>query len=371
MPINSGRTRVLVVEDEQDIAGLIKHALERDGGFVIEVAGSGDTALKSVAEEVPDLVLLDLNLPDMDGYELCRRLRTTPGDRNLKIIVLSGRGDQNQLSEALPLGADDYIAKPFGVRQLRARVEHALRLKEAQEQAEALARQLVLVNRQLENSLAARINDVRQAEDALLFAMAKMAESKDGETSGHLRRLQRYCRCLAERVAEQPSWAGVVNRAFLEQLERCVPLHDIGKIGLPEHILLKPGKLTDAERALMETHTIIGDRILEAIGQEHGTSLPFLRLASAIVRHHHERYDGTGYPDRLARDAIPAAARLVAVGDVYDALRRQRSHKAALDHAAAAHILLADSPGQFDPAVLQAFQTGQREFAAIYRDIRT
>jgi putative two-component system response regulator len=201
--------------------------------------------------------------------------------------------------------------------------------------------------------------------------MAKMAESKDGETSGHLRRLQRYCRCLAERVGEQPSWAGVVNSAFLEQLERCVPLHDIGKIGLPEYILLKPGKLTEAERSLMETHTIIGDRILEAIGQEHGTSLPFLRLASAIVRNHHERYDGTGYPDRLARDAIPASARLVAVADVYDALRRQRSHKPALDHAAAARILLENSAGQFDPAVLQAFQAGQAEFERIYRDIRT
>jgi response regulator RpfG family c-di-GMP phosphodiesterase len=364
------RKRVLLVDDEPSIRRLAQITLERSG-FVCAEAGDATTALTILRKERFDLILLDLNLPDMDGYEVCRRLRTTPDDRNLKIIVVSGRGDQNQLSEALPLGADDYIAKPFGERQLRARVEHALRLKEAQEQAEALARQLVVVNAQLESSLAARTHDVRQAEDALLFAMAKMAESKDGETSGHLRRLQRYCRCLAERVAEQPGWAGLVNSAFLEQLERCVPLHDIGKIGLPEHILLKPGKLTSAERALMETHTIIGDRILEAIGLEHGTSLPFLRLASAIVRHHHERYDGTGYPDRLAGDGIPAAARLVAVADVYDALRRQRSHKAALDHAAAAHILLKESPGQFDPAVLQAFQAGQGEFAAIYRDIRT
>src|SRR5262249_6033737 len=159
--------------------------------------------------------------------------------------------------------------------------KHALGLKEAQEQAEMLTQQLALANGQLENSLAARISDVRQAEDALLFAMAKMAESRDGETSGHLRRLQRYTCCLAERVAKEPSWCSLINSAFLEQLERCVPLHDIGKIGLPEHVLLKPGKLTDAERRLMETHTILGDQILEAIGQEHGTSLPFLRMASA------------------------------------------------------------------------------------------
>src|SRR5207244_966045 len=233
--------------------------------------------------------------------------------------------------------------------------EHALRLKEAQDQAETLARQLVLTNSQLENSLAARASDLRQAEDALLFAMAKMAESKDGETSGHLRRLQRYCRCLAERVTEEPSWEGMINSTFLEQLERCVPLHDIGKIGLPESILLKPGALTEAERTLMETHTIIGDSILEALGQQHGASLAFLRMASAIVRHHHERYDGSGYPDSLSGEAIPAAARLVAIADVYDALRRQRSHKPALEHSEAAATLLERSPGQFDPAVLRAF----------------
>jgi putative two-component system response regulator len=163
----------------------------------------------------------------------------------------------------------------------------------------------------------------------------------------------------------------VVNSAFLEQLERCVPLHDIGKIGLPEHVLLKPGRLTEAERTLMETHTIIGDGILEALGQEHGASLAFLRMASAIVRHHHERYDGAGYPDHLGGDSIPAAARLTAVADVYDALRRRRFHKPALDHAAATRILLERSAGQFDPAVLRAFEARQQQFERFYRDIRT
>jgi response regulator RpfG family c-di-GMP phosphodiesterase/serine/threonine protein kinase len=362
--------RVLLVDDEAPVRLLVRASLESFGLKCTEAADA-TTALASLQKERYDLVVLDLNLPDMDGYDLCQRLRKSPLQPSLKIIVVSGRGDQNQLCEALPRGADDYIAKPFGVRQLQARVEHALRLKEAQDQIEELARQLVLTNSQLKSSLEARTVDVRQAEDALLFAMAKMAESRDGETSGHLRRLQRYCRCLAERVGEAPSWEGMINSAFLEQLERCVPLHDIGKIALPEYLLLKPGKLSHAERSLMETHTIIGDSILEELGQVHGTSLVFLRMASAIVRHHHERYDGTGYPDRLAGEGIPAAARLVAVADVYDALRRQRSHKPALDHAEAARILLEASAGQFDPAVLQAFQDRQHEFERIYRDIHT
>jgi putative two-component system response regulator len=176
---------------------------------------------------------------------------------------------------------------------------------------------------------------------------------------------------LAEEVGNSPKWAGVVNSVFLERLDRCVPLHDIGKMGLPEPLLLKPGPLTDQERALMQTHTIIGDQLLEALGREHGESLGFLGMASAIVRHHHEYYDGRGYPDKLAGDAIPPAPRLVALADVYDALRRQRFHKPALSHREACSIILEKSPGQFDPAVLEAFAASAPEFERIFRDIRT
>jgi response regulator RpfG family c-di-GMP phosphodiesterase/serine/threonine protein kinase len=360
--------RVLIVDDEEPIRTLAKAVLE-PRGCVCDEAGDAAGALAAVQRQPYDLLLLDLNLPDQSGYEVCRTLRERPVQPHCKIIVVSGQGDHNALAATLPLGADDYIPKPFGVQQLEARVLHALQLKRAQEQADFIARQLALTNTQLENSLAARTFDVRRAQDALLFAMAKMAESRDGETPGHLRRLQRYARCLAEHVADKPAWAGVVNGTFLEYLERCVPLHDIGKIGLPEQVLLKPGKLTVAERALMETHTLIGDRILEELGREHGESLAFLGTASAIVRHHHERYDGSGYPDRLAGDAIPAAARLVAPADVYDALRRRRLHKPALAHAEAVRILREGSGSQFEPAVMEAFAACERQFERIYREI--
>jgi response regulator RpfG family c-di-GMP phosphodiesterase/serine/threonine protein kinase len=362
--------RVLLVDDEESIRQVARAVLE-PLGCVCDDVEDATNALAAFEQNNYDLVLLDLNLPDLDGYEICRRMRQRPVHANCKIIVVSGRGDHNELAQVLPLGADDYIPKPFGLKQLEARVQHALCLKDAQDQADFLARELVFTNRQLENSLAARTSDVRRAQDALLFAMAKMAESRDGETAGHLLRLQRYTHVLAEYAADQPAWAGVVNSTFLTQLERCVPLHDIGKIGLPDHILLKPGKLTEEERRLMETHTTIGDRMLEALGKEHGESLAFLGTASAIVRHHHERFDGSGYPDRLPGDAIPAAARLVALADVYDALRRRRFHKLALSHPEAVRILLEGSPGYFDPIVLQAFKVRQSDFERIYRDIRT
>jgi HD-GYP domain-containing protein (c-di-GMP phosphodiesterase class II) len=228
--------------------------------------------------------------------------------------------------------------------------------------------QLRQSNQELQRSLEARTADLREAHNALLFGLAKMAESRDGETPGHLRRMRDYCLVLARQAALAPPWAGLVNERFLEQLARCVPLHDIGKIGLPDDVLLKPGALNAQERALVETHPLIGDRILEALGREHGTALEFLGMARGIVRHHHERFDGRGYPDRLAGEAIPAAARLVAVADVYDALRRERLYKRAFEHASAVATIQERSEGQFDPSLLEALALCHSQFERIYRE---
>ncbi len=351
-PSAQGR-RLLIVGDETPVRQLSRAALE-PLGYVCSGAADVATALDILGKEAYDLVLLDLDLVNTHGQAVCRRLRERPHSPNLKIIVVSGGGDQN--AEAFR-GADDHVSKPFPIRQLQAKARHAMRLKAAEDRAD----HLLLANRQLEHSLEARAADVRQAQDALLFAMAKMAESRDGETPGHLRRLQLYTRCLAERVARDPRWSGRIDSQFLE--------HDIGKIGLPDEVLLKPGRLNAAERALMETHPLIGDRILEALSRQHGQSLAFLGTARAIVRHHHERYDGRGYPDFLVGQAIPVTARLVAVADVYDALRRKRLHKPAMTHADAVRVIVDESPGQFDPCLLDAFMACHGEFGRIYQDI--
>jgi len=360
--------RSLIVDDEEGMRRLLRTVLTSQGCECTE-AGDGKTALALAAENHFDLVLLDLKMPGIDGYEVCRRLRKRPTNPHLKILVVSGMGDPNQLFKTLPAGADDYIAKPFEIGQLRAKVEHAFRLKDAQERGSLIAEQLLLTNRHLQQSLKAREDDIRQAHNALLFTMARMAESRDGETPGHLRRLQAYTHVLARQAATKPPWTGLVDERFLRQLERCVVLHDIGKIGLPEDVLLKPGALNATERALVETHPLIGDRLLEALGREHGTALDFLGMARDIVRHHHERFDGRGYPDRLGGDAIPAAARLTAIADVYDALRRERLHKRAMTHTAAIRLMLLRSEGQFDPKLLEALNACQEEFAQHYEAI--
>jgi response regulator RpfG family c-di-GMP phosphodiesterase/serine/threonine protein kinase len=364
----ASRRRVLIVDDDPRVRLVIRRTLEAMGCNCAEAA-DGTSALEAVASQPFDLVVLDLMMPGMSGVEVCRRLRERPVQPYLKVVIISGVSAPGDMVETLPQGADDYLAKPLDLRQLKGRVEHALLVKEGQDRLLSTAEQFRRANRQLELSLEASKADVRQAHDALLFTMAKMAESRDGETPGHLRRLQRYVRILATQAAHERPWTGLVDARFLQQLERCVPLHDIGKIGLPDDVLLKPASLSTAERTLVEQHPLIGDRILEALGREHGEALDFLTMARMIVRSHHERYDGKGYPDRLAGDAIPAAARLVAVADVYDALRRERLHKQAMSHAGAISVILKGSPGQFDPTLIRALEVCHEQFERTYREV--
>ena len=361
--------RVLIVDQDPVLRQKIRVLLESLGSTCGE-AESGQNALTLAREEPYGVILLSLDLPDILGFEVCSRLRVQPPRPHLKVMILSEGNQKNDLAKALGHGADDCLTKPIDYRQLSAKLQYLLRLKDAQDRADWLARHLRLTNRQLEDSLQARGADVRQAHDAILFAMAKLGELKDGETAGHCRRLQLYVRTLADHLVRDPGWAGILTGPFLELVERCVPLHDIGKIGLPDQVLSKPGFLDETERALVQNHTLIGANMLDALAQQYGESIGFLTQATIIVRHHHERYDGKGYPDGLIGDAIPPAARLVAMADVYDALRRRRFHKAPMSHEQAVEHILTKSAGQFDPAIQAAFGECHDKFQRIYQQIR-
>jgi putative two-component system response regulator len=359
--------KVLIVHDDPVMRRVMWEALEPLGCLVGE-ASRGEKALALVRNEPCDLLLIRLNLPDMPGYDICQQLRERPPRPHIKVIFVTNSAE-NDVVDALARGADDCVSDPPDLRRLAAKVQYLLRLKDAQDRTDVLARNLSMANRQLADSLDARAGDVRQAHDALLFAMAKMAEQREGETAGHSRRLQRYCRVLGEELLRDSLWATILNVQFLEQVERCVPLHDIGKIGLPDALLTKPGPLDPSERALMETHTLIGASMLDALAREYGGSLGFLTSATVIVRYHHERYDGSGYPDGLSGDAIPPAGRLCALPDVYDALRRKRYHKPAMSHEDASRYIMERSEGHFDPGVLEAFSRCHEKFKKIYQQI--
>jgi response regulator RpfG family c-di-GMP phosphodiesterase len=359
--------RVLIVDDEPGVRFFSREVLSGDG-IVSDEASDGMMALKMVQENPPDLVLLDVNMPELRGLEVLRRLRESPPTPNLKVIMFSGQATADEMAQMLMAGADDYLTKPFSVLQLQGRVQAALRLKAAQDREVLLNKRLLAVNAELERNLTSRDCDLVNARNALVLALARLVEHRDNDTGTHLLRIQHYCRVLAEKAAVTPQFAGQIDVPFVEMLECCAPLHDIGKVGLPDHILLKPGKLTPDERILMQAHTTIGAETLRVVAQQHGSAMAFLQMAIDITRHHHERFDGTGYPDRLAGNAIPLAARIVAVCDVYDALRSRRVYKPALSHAATVQLMTESSPGHFDPALVQCFLGCAAEFERLFDD---
>jgi response regulator RpfG family c-di-GMP phosphodiesterase len=360
--------RVLIADDEPGIRQFCRYCLEAEG-LQCDLVPNGRAALDAFRAGHYDLVLLDIDMPELNGLEVCERLRSMPIDPHLKVIIFSGRASSDDLAQMLLTGADDTLNKPFTAVQLQSRVQAALRLKLAQERTDLLNRQLLTFNRELERHLSARDSDLVQARNALVLALAKLAEYRDTETGAHLLRLQSFSRRLAESAARLPAFAGQIDANFIEMLACCAPLHDIGKVGLPDRILLKPARLEPEERAVMETHTVIGADTLREVARQHRFALVFLQMATDIARHHHERFDGRGYPDRLAGSAIPLAARLVAVADVYDAVRSRRVYKPAVPHADTVQLILEGFGSHFDPALLLAFRECAADFERIYSDL--
>lgn len=360
--------KVLVVDDEPAIRDLCRMALEGQG-IQCDKAANGIEALLVLHEKQYDLVLSDIDMPQMTGPELLQRIRNAPPCPHLKVIMFSGRASADEMAQLLSLGADDYLSKPLSLVQLLSRVKAALRLKDAQDRSDLLNRQMLSVNAELERNLNLRDGDLVHARNALVLALAELVSQRGAETGAHLVRLQRYCRCLGEETACFSNRAEQVDSNFIQMLECCVPLHDIGKVALPDHILLKPGKLDADERIMMETHTIVGADMLQKVATRHGCGVAFLHMAIDIARHHHERFDGLGYPDQLTGEDIPLAARIVTVADVYDALRSRRSYKPALSHAVALQIMAEGSPGHFDPLLLEAFQQCAPKFERIYQEL--
>lgn len=361
--------RVLIVDDDPAIRNLCCLALRKED-IPCDQADDGLRALTMIASEPYDVVLLDMHMPGLSGREVCQRLRQQPPCSNFKIILLSGEANTEYLAQEMLAGADDFISKPFTIGHFLARVKAALRLKAAQDRSDLLTRNLLAINHQLEQSINVKDSDLIHARNALILALAELVLRRDSEAnSAHLHRVQRYVRCLAEQAAGMPAFANQIDPHFVRLLECCAPLKDIGKVGLPDHILLKPGKLDPDERIIMQSHTIIGAETLKKVAKQHGTAVAFLQMAIDIARHHHERYDGRGYPDRLSGNAIPLAARIVAICDVYDALRCRRTYRPALSHSSAMQVILEASPGQFDPLLLQAFQKCADEFDRIFQEV--
>jgi putative two-component system response regulator len=348
---------VLVVDDAPDNLTLMSGLLKDH--YKVKVANGGEKALKiAQSGSPPDLILLDILMPGMTGYEVCERLTADPATRDIPIIFLTAKAEVEDEQAGLEMGAVDYITKPVSPPIVLARVKNHLALK-------AHADFLRSKGEFLETEVARRTREVAAIQDVTIFTMASMAETRDPETGNHIRRTQFYIKVLAERLCQHPRFAATLSPVYINLLFKSAPLHDIGKVGIPDRILLKPGRLTPEEFEIMKTHTTLGRDAIQAAEDRLGMRVEFLTLAKEIAYGHQEKWDGSGYPEGSAGDAIPVSSRLMAVADVYDALISRRVYKEPFPHAKAVEIMAEGKGRHFDPDILDAFLDLQDEFRAI------
>lgn len=351
------RKTILMVDDTPDNLVLMNGLLKDT--YHTKVANNGERALKmATSMPLPDLILLDIMMPGIDGYEVCRRLKADPVTADIPVIFLTAMTHVEDEQMGFAVGGVDYITKPISLPIVEARVRTHLQNKAARDF-------LKDQNHFLECEVNKRVEEIAMIQDVTIMAMASLAETRDNETGAHIRRTQNYVRSLALALRGHPRFDEYLTNEVIDLLYKSAPLHDIGKVGIPDAILLKPGKLTAAEFEIMKTHTTLGrDAILVA---ERRLALPnsFLRFAREIAYSHQEKWDGSGYPQGLTEESIPLSARLMAVADVYDALISKRVYKPAFSHEKAIEIITEGRGSHFDPDMVDAFVMIAEDFRDI------
>ncbi len=352
----AAKPTVLVVDDTPANLGLMAELLK--SAYTVKAVNNGVRALALAELEPPDLILLDVMMPEMDGYEVCRLLKARPNTRQIPVIFLTSRGEVEDEQHGLALGAVDYITRPINPPILLSRVRAHV--------ADASSAKTMRVNNEyLEFEVVKRTRQLAALQDVTILALASLAEKRDADTGNHLRRTQHYMRALSKHLKPNSRFNDFLTNEMVELLFKCAPLHDIGKVGIPDRILLKPGRYEPDEFEIMKTHPALGRDALLHAGATSGEMLDFLEIAKDIVYSHHEKWDGSGYPLGLIGDAIPIPARLMALADVYDALISPRVYKAGMSHAQAAAIIMQGKGTHFDPDMVDAFACLGDEFQVI------
>ena len=347
---------ILIVDDTpanlELLAGILKAC-----GYAVRLAAHGEMALRAVRLRAPELILLDINMPGMDGYSVCRSLKAEPDLRHIPVIFISAQAEPGQKEAAFDCGGVDFITKPFSVTEIEARVGTHLRLGRLQRAMED--RNLRLQRTEGEQTASA-------AQESTIFALAKLAEAREAEDNGHLERIRAFCRLLAEAVRRDPELGPGLPDDFAETVYRASSLHDIGKTGIPDAILLKHGPLDEAEFEAVKRHTVVGSQTLAEVHDQYPN--PQLAMAIDIARSHHEKWDGAGYPDGLAGADIPLGARIMAIADAYDAIRSRRCYKGDIPHEDACRRIAGEKGRHFDPRLTDLFLQLHEEFRRIYEE---
>ncbi|MBS1188272.1 MAG: two-component system response regulator [Rhodocyclaceae bacterium] len=341
------RATLLIVDDTPENLTVLGELLQPT--YRVRAANSGQRALQIAASDPqPDLILLDVMMPDMDGYAVLAHLQEDLRTRDIPVIFVTAMDSTEEEEHGLDCGAVDYITKPLRPAIVMARVRAQLEVKYARDW-------LKNQNSYLEAEVARRMSENQLIQEVSIHALARLAETRDPETGNHLRRTQEYVLTLARGLQPNPRFSAYLTERTIEALAKSAPLHDIGKVGIPDHILLKPGKLTPEEWEIMKTHSSLGSEAIAQAERDAAKPVEFLAIAKEIAHYHHEKWDGRGYPEGLEGDQIPVSARLMALADVFDALITRRVYKPPMPFDTARDIIAGERGGHFDPDVVDAF----------------
>ncbi|MDR3587649.1 MAG: response regulator [Desulfosporosinus sp.] len=354
---------IMIVDDTPQNLKLLENMLGKEG-YLISAFLDGAMALKAATKKPPDLILLDINMPGMNGHEVCERLKSDQQLADIPIIFLSAMSEVTDKVRAFQCGGVDYITKPFQFEEVQARVETHLKIRQLQ-------KSLAIHNNNLQSLVDVQIKEILSTKEALfktqlatILAFSKLAEIRDDETGQHIERTRLFCRILTEQLRRQCPVDTEIDNSFADNIYYASSLHDIGKVAISDKILLKPGRLTAEEFEIMKTHTVVGAKTLQ-IMLEHYPENAFIKMAVEISLSHHEKWDGSGYPQNLQGPSIPLSARIMALADVYDALTSERRYKAAFSHERSRNIILEGRGTHFDPAVVDAFLVLEDQFRKI------
>lgn len=363
-----GASSILVVDDNEMNRDLLLRRLG-DGGFNLSAAANGEEALDMMRAHAFDLVLLDIMMPILDGYETLEVIQKDPVLRRVPVIMITALDDVDSAVRCIEMGAVDYVTKPFNPVLLRARVDASLDRKRMSDLEEQRRIEIESHNQSLSEEVRAKVLEISQSQLAAIFAMSKLAESRDPETGEHLERMREYCKLLSEQLSCMPKFRHIIDRTFVDNIYAASPLHDIGKVGIDDNVLLKPGALNDEEWILMKQHPIIGAETLREVDRQHPGN-DFIHTGIDIAEGHHEKWDGSGYPYGLSGEKIPLVARILALGDVYDALTSKRCYKDAFSHEKSRDIIFEGNGSHFDPDVVLAFREAEDEFRKVRQEYK-
>ncbi|MCG6969547.1 MAG: response regulator [Gammaproteobacteria bacterium] len=363
---------LLVVDDNEMNRDMLVRRL-KPFGYQVDTACDGGQALDMLQNGRYDLVLLDIMMPVMDGFEVLQHMKLQQRLKSVPVIMITALDDTSSAARCIDMGAEDYLTKPFDPTLLKARISSCLERKRLHDQESLYRTKIEEYNNQLQARVRQQVQEISQAQLGAIFAMSKLAESRDPETGEHLERMREYCRVLSQQLSRLSKYEIIIDSTFISDIYAASPLHDIGKVGIDDSVLLKAGKLTDKEWVIMKMHPIIGAETLREVDKQHpGNSL--IRMGIDIAGSHHEKWDGSGYPYGLQGTEIPLVARILALGDVYDALTSKRCYKEAFSHDKSRQIVLDSGGHHFDPEVVEAFVQTEDEFKRIrefYQDSET